>query len=80
MQCPFCGTQDQNDLAYFIDDVGLYRLYVCEQCKRYLKAIDLRQAKSEILMPLERMLTMGMDAQAEEYGYSPYDGEATQPE
>jgi len=71
LECPYCGSQDQNTLAYFTDDKGLYRLYVCEQCKRYLKAIDLRQTESEILLPLERLLTFEFDIQAGEKGYSP---------
>ena len=71
LECPYCGTTDQNVLAYFTNDEGLYRLYVCEQCKQYLKAIDLRQAKSEVLIPLERLLALHIDKQAQEYGYSP---------
>ena len=73
LECPYCGTHDQDALAYFTDDEGLYRLYVCERCKRYLKTIDLRQAKSEVLLPLERLFTFNIDAQAQEYGYSPCD-------
>jgi len=69
LECPYCGCQDQNALEYFTDDTGLYRLYVCAQCKRYLKAIDLRQAKSEVLLPLERLLTFELDIQAREDGY-----------
>jgi len=71
IECPYCGTQDQSVLAYFTDDEGLYRLYVCEHCKRYLKTIDLRQAKSEVLLPLERLCTLDLDRQAQENGYSP---------
>lgn len=71
LQCPYCGTTNQNDLAYFTDDEGLYRLYICEQCKHYLKAIDLRQTKSEVLVPLERLYTLDLDKQAQEKGYSP---------
>ncbi len=77
LECPYCGTTDQNALAYFTDDEGLYRLYVCERCKRYLKAIDLRQAEAEVLIPLERLLTLDMDAQAKEHGYSPCDKAST---
>jgi FdhE protein len=77
LECPYCGNQEQNALAYFTDDEGLYRLYICEKCKRYLKAIDLRQAKSEVLLPLERLITFGLDAQAREYGYSPADRACT---
>lgn len=73
LQCPYCGTQDQNALSYFTAEEGLYRLYVCEQCKRYLKAVDLRQAKAEVLPPLERLYTLDLDRQAQERGYRPYD-------
>ena len=71
LQCPYCGNQDQNTLAYFTDDSELYRLYVCEACRRYIKAIDLRRTGEEILLPLERILTAEMDDQAQEEGYEP---------
>ena len=70
-ECPYCGTQDQGALAYFTDDEGLYRLYLCEQCRHYLKAIDLRQAECEVLLPLERFLTLDLDTQAHQDGYTP---------
>ncbi|MFC2007177.1 formate dehydrogenase accessory protein FdhE [Chloroflexota bacterium] len=69
LDCPFCATQDHSAVAYFTDDEGMYRLYVCEKCKRYLKTIDLRQAKSEVFLPLERYYTLDLDAQAREQGY-----------
>jgi len=69
LQCPYCDTQDQDALAYFTDEDGLYRLYVCQQCQSYLKAIDLRQTEAETLLPLERVLTLDMDRQGREKGY-----------
>ncbi len=71
LQCPYCGTQNQDDLAYFTDNEGIYRLYTCEQCHKYLKAIDLRHTEQEVLLPLERVLTLDMDRQAQEKGYQP---------
>jgi len=71
LQCPYCGVDDQEKLAYYPDESEVYRLYVCNSCKSYLKAIDLRRTDSEVLMPLERLLTADMDRQAEEYGYRP---------
>ncbi|MFC1926379.1 formate dehydrogenase accessory protein FdhE [Chloroflexota bacterium] len=68
-QCSYCGNRDQDTLAYFGDDKGLYRLYVCEKCRTYLKVIDLRQTEEEILLPLERVLTVDMDKQGQERGY-----------
>lgn len=69
LQCPYCHTTDQNDLAYYANDDGLYRLYVCEHCKHYLKTIDLRKADPGVLIPMERLLTLRIDAQARRYGY-----------
>lgn len=73
LECPYCGTQNQNDLAYLTDEAEsyLYRLYVCEQCRTYIKAIDFRHTESEVLLPLERMMTIDMDRQAQEKGYNP---------
>jgi len=80
LECPYCGATDQNDLSYFTSDEGLYRLYVCEQCKRYLKAIDLRKAEPEVSLPLERMSTLDIDAQARERGYYPYGEDSSRSE
>lgn len=70
MECPHCGNTDQKKLAFLTDDKELYRLYTCQHCHRYIKAIDLRQAKSEVLIPLERVLTFDMDRQGQEKGYT----------
>jgi formate dehydrogenase maturation protein FdhE len=50
---------------------GLYRLYVCEQCHKYIKAVDLRCSEPEVSLPLERIFTLDIDRQAEEKGYRP---------
>ncbi len=71
LECPYCGTQDQNALSYFTDDQGLYRLYVCEHCRMYIKTIDLRRTESEVLLPLECVMTLFIDRQAQEKGYKP---------
>jgi len=71
LECPYCSNQDQEALAYYTDDEGPYRLYICDKCHQYLKAFDLRKAKSEVLLPLERLFTLPLDAQAQELGYSP---------
>lgn len=69
LECPNCGNQEPGKLAYFTDEQGLYRLYTCENCRRYLKAIDLRRARGDVLLPLERFLTLHLDMQARESGY-----------
>jgi hypothetical protein len=71
LECPFCGNRDQESLAYLTDEKDLYRLYTCEKCGNYIKAIDLRHAGDNILFPLERILTLDLDRQAHEAGYEP---------
>jgi FdhE protein len=68
--CPYCDNRDQKSLACYIDEKGTYRLYVCEMCHRYIKTIDERKAESEVLLPLERVLTLDMDRQAYESNYT----------
>jgi FdhE protein len=71
LDCPFCRTKEQNYLRFFTDEKGLYRLHVCDNCKSYLKTLDLRKAKGRVLLPLERLYTLDMDTQAIELGYHP---------
>jgi transcription elongation factor Elf1 len=71
IQCPYCGTQKHQSLAYRTNSQGIYHLYTCEECRCYIKAIDLRKAGSEVLLPLERILTVDMDRQAGEANYRP---------
>lgn len=73
LQCPYCGTQDPDALAYYVgeDESQPYRLYVCERCRTYIKTIDLRRTDSEVLLPLERLVTLEMDRAAQEQGYKP---------
>jgi len=70
LKCPYCDTTNQKSLAYFTNDVGLYRLYVCDECHHYIKAIDLRNTGSDVLLPLEKVVTIDLDRQAQENGYN----------
>jgi FdhE protein len=67
--CPFCGTRDHTKLSYYLSEDEVYRLYVCKACRRYLKVLDLRQAGRQVLFPVERIRTAGMDLAARQAGY-----------
>lgn len=69
LECPFCGTEDTSKLAYYPSEDKAYRLYVCDNCKYYLKAIDLRVKLGEPDMRLERLVTLDLDIAAQEAGY-----------
>jgi len=71
LECPSCGNQDHKFLSYFSDDTGAYRLYVCDKCHTYLKAIDLRNTKEDLSLSLERLMTLDMDVQGQKKGYQP---------
>ena len=70
LECPFCSNQDAKLMPYFSDEKEAYRLYVCDNCQSYIKAVDLRKA-GDVYLPLERLLTLDMDRQGQEKGYRP---------
>jgi FdhE protein len=65
--CPFCKSKEKQ--TYFSGEDGIYRLYVCPDCHRYLKTIDLRELERSVEPIVERLLTVGMDLAAQEEGY-----------
>ncbi len=67
--CPFCGTTEHTKLSYYPSEDELYRLYVCQECQRYLKTVDLRKATRIVSLPVERIITVAMDAAAQQEGY-----------
>ena len=67
--CPFCTTTDHTKITYYPSENNVYRLYVCQECKRYLKTLDLRETNRAVLLPVERIVTGAMDAAAQQKGY-----------
>ncbi len=67
--CAFCESEDPSQLAYYPSEDQVYRLSVCERCRRYLKTIDLREVAGERVLPAERLLTVAMDVAARKAGY-----------
>lgn len=68
-ECTFCGNSSKETFAYYIGDDEVYRLYLCGNCKRYLKVLDGRQISLEPVLPLQRIITVGMDISARQEGY-----------
>ena len=66
--CPYCSNEDHRGLGYYPGED--YRLYVCEACKGYLKTVDWRERWQRRPLPVERVLTVGMDVAAAEMGYA----------
>jgi formate dehydrogenase maturation protein FdhE len=72
MLCPFCLNKDQDQLRYFYDEMKkFYRVYVCDNCKRFIKTIDERENnhQAEISMTTEDMATHFLDDLAVDEGF-----------
>lgn len=65
--CPFCEHDESTEYYPSADEV--YRLYVCRNCRRYLKTIDLRHTERELIPAVERILTVALDLAAQEKGF-----------
>lgn len=70
VKCPFCSASESAELAYYPGPEKKYRLYVCNHCRRYLKALDTTYAGVNFFYPVERVLTLSMDLAAQEAGYN----------
>jgi FdhE protein len=69
LQCPYCQCTDQESLSYLTDSTGLYRLYFCDECRSYLKALDLRAWQAEVEPVGQRAETLDLDRQARQRGF-----------
>jgi FdhE protein len=69
IKCPFCDSTEPDQLSYYPSTDNTYRVYVCANCQRYLKAVDLRLKGRRVLFPVERVLTVDLDLVAREQGY-----------
>lgn len=69
--CSYCNTTDNHVLHYFFsENEKEYRVYTCENCKKYIKTIDTKNAQRRIYPPLEHVITMHLDMKANEMGFS----------
>jgi len=68
-ECTFCGNSEKKTFAYYLSEDDVYRLYVCDDCHRYLKVLDGRHTSVKSLLPIQRILTIGMDISARQQGY-----------
>jgi FdhE protein len=70
IKCPFCGNEEQQSLAYFtIEGDERYRVDVCNECKRYIKIVDFREAKRKADLDVEDIATLHLDMLANDEGY-----------
>lgn len=68
--CPRCENADQQTISSFASRDGLYRIYACGKCKRYVKAFDMRNAPRPFLPEVDLIATLPLDAAAIQKGFS----------
>jgi hypothetical protein len=68
--CPFCRNHDRGAVSSFATADGQYRVFGCNQCKRYLKAFDARNATRPVFPIFDSVATLPLDAAAIQKGYS----------
>jgi formate dehydrogenase maturation protein FdhE len=68
--CPFCENDDRALITSFATRDGRYRVYGCDVCRRYLKAYDGRNALRPVMVAVDSIATLPLDAAAMQRGYS----------
>ena len=68
--CPFCANNDRTRITSFATRDGRYRVYGCDACRRYLKAYDGRTASRPVMVAVDTIATLPLDAAAMQRGYS----------
>jgi FdhE protein len=69
LTCPFCLNHDHSRVTSFATRDGTYRVYACDVCKRYLKAYDARHAARPVMVAVDAIATLPLDAAAMQRGY-----------
>jgi len=70
LTCPFCMNDDRSLITSFATRDGRYRVYACDVCRRYLKAYDGRHAARPVMVAVDTIATLPLDAAAMQRGYS----------
>jgi len=67
--CPWCPTRDRAQLPMFASRDRRYRVYACQVCRRYLKAVDARHTSRPPMPPVDAIATLPLDAAAVQQGF-----------
>jgi len=70
LTCPFCANDDRALITSFATRDGRYRVYACDVCRRYLKAYDARNARRPVMVAVDTIATLPLDAAAMQRGYT----------
>jgi formate dehydrogenase maturation protein FdhE len=60
--CPYCGNDDRTRIRSMATPDGIYRVMICAECGRYIKALDARKATRPLLPYADVIITLPLDA------------------
>ena len=69
LACPFCANDDRSLITSFATRDGRYRVSACDVCRRYIKAYDARNAQRPVMVTVDTIATLPLDAAAMQRGY-----------
>ncbi|MBO8127671.1 MAG: formate dehydrogenase accessory protein FdhE [Peptococcaceae bacterium] len=70
MGCPYCDTGNKGKVRYFsVEGQPLYRVYICDDCKGYLKTVDESKADEKVELFWEDIKTVHLDILAVREGF-----------
>jgi hypothetical protein len=70
LTCPFCFNAERSRISSFATPDGQYRVSACQACGRYLKALDGRRSGRPLIMAVDSVATLPLDAAAMQKGFT----------
>lgn len=71
LECPFCGEDDQQQLAYFTaEEEPGFSVHVCRSCSSYIKVTDFREFDRTSIPVLDDLESLTLDIVARKQGFS----------
>ena len=67
--CPFCDNHEPRHQVSYSSADEKYRILACNSCRRYLKALDGRRAERHLMLAVDTIATLPLDAAAMTQGY-----------
>src|SRR4029453_4611249 len=69
LTCPYCANDDRALITSFATRDGRYRVCACDVCRRYLRASGGRHATRPVMVAVDTIATLPLDAAAMQRGY-----------
>jgi formate dehydrogenase maturation protein FdhE len=67
--CPHCRNADPGTLQTFALSTRQYTLQTCDRCRHYIKVVDTRVAGRLVMLGVDAVATLPLDAVAQQRGY-----------